>query len=112
MRLKERRAVAAADLAAPLYDLVVASDRELAGLHSSLFEATVHGMDPAGFYGVHLPERVNIADNRIAQLDQELSRVQDNRGHLEKLDGSVISIGTRLDQRTRASCASTTPWGA
>lgn len=97
VRLKDGELVRQADLSAPLYDLIVASDGQLPELHSSLFEATVHGMDPAGFYGVHLPERVNVADNRIAQLDQELGRANDTRGHLERLDGSVAAVEGRLE---------------
>jgi ubiquinone/menaquinone biosynthesis C-methylase UbiE/predicted nucleic acid-binding Zn-ribbon protein len=97
MRLKNGELIQQADLAVPLYDLLVASDRDLPELRSSLFEVTVHGMDPAGFYGVHLPERVSVADNRIAQLDQELGKANETRGHLERLDAGLASVGGRLE---------------
>lgn len=95
-RLDKGTLCSQSDLAAPLYDLVVASDRELPVLNHSLFEATVHGMDPAGFYGVHLPERLHTADNRIGQLNLELSRALDTKGHLEKLRSSMLEVDGRL----------------
>lgn len=74
------------DLSGPLYDLLVASDKELPPLASSLFEVTVHGMDPAGFYGSHLTERVNNADQRIAVLEAELAAARPEEGLHQKLD--------------------------
>jgi len=53
----------------PLYDLVVASDGIVEDIGDSLYEATVHGLEPARFYGVHLPERVASADARILELE-------------------------------------------
>jgi ubiquinone/menaquinone biosynthesis C-methylase UbiE len=55
-------------LAKPLYDLLVASDVALPVVSNTLFEAVVHGMDPAQFYGVHLPDRVARADEKIIEL--------------------------------------------
>ena len=58
----------------PLYDIIVASDAPIPAVASSLFEATVHALDPALFYGQHLPDRVAQADARIAALEADLSR--------------------------------------
>jgi len=55
----------------PLYDVIVASDGPLPAVGNSLFEATVHNMEAAGFYGVHLPERVAQADARILELQAQ-----------------------------------------
>lgn len=81
------------DLSRPLYDLVVASDSALEPLASSLFEATVHGMDPAGFYGSHLTERVSTADQRIGVLEAELAAARPERGVHEKLDQLLQARG-------------------
>jgi hypothetical protein len=58
-------------LAKPLYDLLLASDATLPGASNTLFEAVVHGMDAAQFYGVHLPDRVTKADELVAELHSE-----------------------------------------
>lgn len=60
----------------PLYDLVIASNGALPERTSSFFEMKVHGLDAASFYGVHLVERVNTADNRIAQLQAQLEAAE------------------------------------
>jgi len=61
-------------LSRPLYDLVVASNDELPVLDSSFFELKVHDLDSATFYGVHLPERVQAADQRVLELEQEVGQ--------------------------------------
>lgn len=63
-----------AGLSRPLYDLIVASNGALPALDSSFFELKVHGLDSATFYGVHLPERVQGADHRVLELEQELGQ--------------------------------------
>lgn len=57
-----------AGLSRPLYDLVLASDGELPGYSSNFYEMRVHGLDSATFYGVHLPERVQNADQDVLRL--------------------------------------------
>lgn len=75
-----------AGLAKPQYDVVIASDGTLPSPVASIFEMDVHGLDPATFYAVHLPERVASADAELAtlrdlheQLSQELQANRDAR---------------------------------
>lgn len=56
----------------PLYDLLVATNGALPEIHSSMFEAEVHGLEPARFYGIHLPDRVAKADAAILELQQRV----------------------------------------
>ncbi|MBF6025982.1 class I SAM-dependent methyltransferase [Lysobacter niastensis] len=91
LKLDRSELTVAGGLARPLYDLLVASDAALPPVSGSLFETTVHGMDPAGFYGVHLPERVNNADRRIGLLESELEAAQ-----LVSLPAA--SVQAKLDQ--------------
>jgi SAM-dependent methyltransferase len=71
--LEGGRCVTAGGLYKPHYDIIVASNGELPPPRHSLFEMNVHGMDPAGFYGIHLPQRVANADARILELQKELA---------------------------------------
>ena len=61
-------------LSKPLYDLLVATNAILPAVKNSLFEASVHDLDPAQFYGVHLPERVFAADAKILELQQLIAQ--------------------------------------
>jgi SAM-dependent methyltransferase len=70
MTLSDTEFGSARGLLKPLYDLLVASDGALPEVHSSIFEAEVHGLEPARFYGIHLPDRVAKADATILELQQ------------------------------------------
>ena len=87
-------------LRSPLYDIIIASDRELPELASSIFEMSVHGMDPARFYGAHLPDRVSTADQRILALESELDvaplSAQDNRNAIDSATRAIIEEGRSL----------------
>lgn len=80
----------------PWYDVVIASNSELPVLKSSLFEMPVHGMDPARFYGVHLPERIAEADQRINLLEIDLVKapmsLEESRVQFEALHEGLRSI--------------------
>lgn len=78
-------------LAKPLYDLLIASDAPLPVAVSSLFEASVHGMEPAQFYGTHLPDRVATADAKILELQKLLELHGLPEGEARKLFDSVLA---------------------
>lgn len=90
-------------LARPLYDILLAGNGELPTLANSLFETTVHDMDPAGFYGVHLPERVGTADRKILALEADLATAESKAlsadkvvAHLEALDEKLGGADAKL----------------
>lgn len=56
----------------PLYDLLIATDAALPKVGNTAFETEVHGLEPARFYGVHLPDRVSTADAKILELQELL----------------------------------------
>lgn len=66
-------------LAKPHYDVAMASDATLPSPATSIFEMTVHGLDPATFYGVHLPERIASADAELTRLQAEASAREADR---------------------------------
>lgn len=81
-----------AGLHKPLYDIIVAADRALPELKNSLFESTVHGMQSASFYGVHLPERVANADAEIGELESRLAE----RAHPDRV--SFDGLRARIEE--------------
>lgn len=90
-------------LARPLYDILLAGDGELPAMANSLFEATIHNMDPAGFYGVHLPERIGEADRKILVLESDLATAESKamsavkvEAHLEALDEKLEGVDAKL----------------
>jgi glycosyltransferase involved in cell wall biosynthesis/SAM-dependent methyltransferase len=84
----------------PLYDLVVAANRELPAQLGSLFEMKVHGMDPAMFYGAHLQDRVNHADQELMQLKIEFAQREvsliELRTHADALTALRVEHESRL----------------
>lgn len=78
-------------LAKPLYDLLIASDALLPVAASSLFEASVHGMVPAQFYGTHLPDRVATADARVLELQKLVELRGLTEGEARKLFDSLLA---------------------
>ncbi len=94
-------------LVAPLYDLAMASDRDLPPMVASVFEMKVHGLDPANFYGVHLLERVRAADARIHEtlqiIDEKEFRLQaaaEERRHLEAWLAELQTHADGLERRS------------
>ena len=89
-------------LAKPLYDLLVASDAVLPMAANTLFEASVHGMDPAQFYGTHLPDRVATADAKILELQKlvELRGLAEGEA-LKLFDSVLVRIGMIRDEFIR-----------
>lgn len=86
-------------LAKPHYDLALASDAPLPSPLASIFEMSVHGLDPAAFYGVHLPERIAIADAELIRLRTEGSSRQADRDHAQaEFQGRIDALRSIHDQ--------------
>ena len=103
LRLDKGALLEESELARPLYDVLVATDGDLPDMSSSLFEVTVHGMDAAGFYGVHLPERVNTADQRIGVLESELTDARLNALSAAEVSDRIQQVDERLSALVEAT---------
>jgi ubiquinone/menaquinone biosynthesis C-methylase UbiE len=90
-------------LAKPLYDLLIASEVPLPSASNALFEGVVHGMDPAQFYGVHLPDRVAKADEMVAELQSEYEHSQLKLGEAQtRADGLELDL-KHMQEKVRLS---------
>jgi len=83
----------------PLYDLIIAGDGVLPAPRSSLFEMQIHGMDPAAYYGVHLPERVNEADQECGRLTSWRNELQVHADALQELRARLEEKVARLEEK-------------
>jgi ubiquinone/menaquinone biosynthesis C-methylase UbiE len=103
MALNQAEFSLANGLSKPLYDLLIATnDGVLPEVSSTLFEATVHGLEPARFYGVHLPSRVAKADAKVAELqklaDERGASVEDGLRAIKEKEASAAALQLQLEQ--------------